>query len=572
MKVRKEVRDQSGCIQAIETGLTGRQLLEEPALNKGCAFTPAERDALGLAGCLPRRIETLEDQVKVRYQQLQEKQSPLQKNIFLNVLNDYNETLFYRLVSDHLEELLPIIYTPTIGEAVERFSREMRHARGVFLSYPDRDQMASILQSYVDQDIDIVVVTDGEGVLGIGDQGIGGIKIAVGKLMVYTLCAGINPNKVLAIQLDLGTNNHGLLNDPHYLGWRHSRINQKQYNAFMEQFTTTIHQLMPHVYLHWEDLGRDNARRILEQYRNKLCSFNDDMQGTGMVTVANIMAATAAIGESMANHRIVVFGAGTAGVGIVDQIGNAMVQSGLSIEEARKRIWLVDRVGLLLSSTPDTLPFQEAYLHDPNEVKGWHLQNPDYGIGLADVVNNVHPTILIGCSTVHGAFTKEIVQVMAAHVEHPIIMPLSNPTSRCEADPSDLMTWTNGKVLMACGSPFPPVHFQGQSYRVAQGNNAFVYPGLGLGVIVAKAKAVTDGMLHAACEALSQCSPARKDKAAALLPPLSEVREVSVKIAKAVVEQALSEGVAQMDPNADVDTLINQATWEPKYYPTQIIN
>ena len=571
MAIRKEIRNSKGEIERIETILMGKRLLNSSKLNKGGAFTEEERKELGLTGCLPHHVETLEDQVQARYNQYQEKRSPLQKNIFLNVLNDYNETLFYRLVSDHLEEMLPIVYTPTIGEAVERFSHEMRRPRGIFLSYPNRDKMEEMLEHRSIEDVDIIVVTDGEGVLGIGDQGIGGINISIGKLMVYTLCAGINPNRVLPIQLDVGTNNHALLNDPQYLGWRHSRITGKAYDDFVDQFTKSVHKLMPHVYLHWEDFGRENARRILEEYRPKFCTFNDDMQGTGMVATANTMAATAAMGGDMKDHRIVMLGAGTAGVGIVDQLCSAMVQAGLSEQEARSRFWLIDRPGLLLKGIDGVVDFQEPYLHDANVVKDWRIDNPDHGITLADVVRNVHPTVLIGCSTVHGAFTEEVVKEMASHVEHPIIMPLSNPNSRCEADPSDLMEWTNGKVMMACGSPFPPVEYKGKHYRVAQGNNAFVYPGLGLGVVVSKAKKVTDGMLCAACEALSECSPIRKDKTAPLLPAFTDVRKVSHKVAKAVIHQAFKDGVAQIEENEDIDVLIKHSTWEPEYYPIKRI-
>lgn len=565
--LRKEIRSKTGEIEHIETSLTGRAILNEPRLNKGEAFTQEERIALKLVGYLPNRVETLEQQVIARYKQLQEKSSPLQKNIFLNALNDYNETLFYRLVSEHLEELIPIIYTPTIGEAVERFSHEIRRPRGLFLAYPERDKMDVILKNHARHDIDVIIVTDGEGVLGIGDQGIGAINIAIGKLMVYTLCAGINPNRVLPIQLDVGTNNHALLNDRQYLGWRHSRITGQKYDDFIQQFTETVHRFMPNTYLHWEDFGRDNARRILEKYRQDFCTFNDDIQGTGMVAAANVMAATAAIGTDMLTHRVVILGAGTAGVGIVDQLCNIMIQAGLSEAQARACFWLVDRQGLLTEAMDAIVDFQRPYLRHPDELKNWHINNPDHGITLADVVHNVHPTILIGCSTVKGAFTEEIVKDMAKHVKKPIIMPLSNPNSHSEADPIDLMQWTDGKVLMACGSPYPPVEFNGKYYRVAQGNNAFVYPGLGLGVIVAKAKRVTDAMLYAACEALSQSAPVRKDCNAPLLPTFSEVRNVSRNIAKAVVAQAIKDGVAQVDADQDGDVLISRVVWEAKYYP-----
>lgn len=567
MAVRKEIRNAQGHIEAIETCLEGKRLLGAPHLNKGGAFTREERETFHLAGCLPYRVETLEEQVEARYHQLQEKPNSLQKNIFLNVLNDNNETLFYRLVSEHLEELMPIIYTPTIGEAVERFSQELRRSRGMFLSYPDRDNMLQMLNNRRNKDVDVVVVTDGEGVLGIGDQGVGGMNIAIGKLMVYTLCAGINPNRVLPIFLDVGTDNHALLNDPQYLGWRHSRVTGKCYDDFIEQFTQALQQSMPGVYVHWEDFGRDNARRILEKYRTQFCTFNDDMQGTGMVAAANVRAASKVARMKMEDHRIVIFGAGTAGVGIADQLCRLIMKYGLSEAEAKRRFWLVDRPGLLLNNTKGIVDFQQPYLHSPEAVQDWEIKDPEFGITLYDVVKNVKPTVLIGCSAVTNAFNKAVVTEMAKHVDAPIIMPLSNPTSRCEADPTDLLNWTDGKVIMACGSPFPPVFYKAKQYRVAQGNNAFVYPGLGLGVIVAKAKMVTDEMLCAACKALSRCAPILQDRTAPLLPSFAEVREVSLKVARAVIEQAIDEGVAQIDPKADIDVLLNQTMWEPKYYP-----
>lgn len=570
MVKRREVRDLSGHVQYIETALSGHDLLAHPGLNKGGAFSREERRVFGLDACLPYHVETLEEQVQKRYKQYLEKNNPLQKSIFLNSLNDYNETLFYKLVGDHLEEMLPIIYTPTIGEAVEKFSHETRRPRGLFLSYPDQERMEALLKERVNDDIDIIVVTDGEGVLGIGDQGVGAINISIGKLMVYTLCAKINPNRVLPIHLDVGTNNHALLNDPEYLGWRHSRVSGEKYDRFIERFVQVVRKLMPSAYLHWEDFGRDNARRILEKYRDQFATFNDDMQGTGMVATANIMAASAAIGADIKKHKVVMFGAGTAGVGIADQIWRAMMGAGLSEAEARKQFWLIDRQGLLMDDMPDLVDFQKPYARNSQEVAHWQLCEDTHGITLKDVVFNVRPTVLIGCSTVFGAFKEEIVTEMAKYCEHPIIMPLSNPNSHSEADPHDLIHWTDGKAMIACGSPYMPVEFKGKHYRIAQGNNAFVYPGLGLGVVASKAERVTDNMLNVACEALSQCSPIRQDNSAPLLPRFDQVHEVSYQVAKAVIKQAIADGVSKVK-ETEIEQLLAQNSWQSSYYPLKKI-
>lgn len=561
----KMIRNERGDISEIETGLVGQDLLGCPKLNKGCAFTLEEREQFDLTGLLPTQVETLEQQVARMYVQYHEHSSNLSKNIYLNVLHDYNETLFYRLVSEHLAEMLPIIYTPTVGEAVQRFSLEHRKAKGLYISYPDRHNIRKILANRLPPEVDISVVTDGEAVLGIGDQGIGGINISIAKLMVYTLCGGINPHRVLPIQLDVGTNNPHLLSDPMYLGWRHERISGQEYDDFIDLFVTEIRKIFPHIYLHWEDCGRDNARRILSRYRNEFCTINGDMQATGVVAMACVLAGVLASGITHHEHRMVIMGAGTAGVGIADQIYDALRRAGQSDEEARSRFWLVDRPGLLTTNV-SLLPFQKAYARKPEDVAGWQLRDPSY-ISLYDVVKNAKPTILIGCSTVTGAFTEEIVKMMAATVEHPIIMPLSNPNSLAEAKPEDLIRWTNAKAIIATGSPFPDVHFEGKNYRIAQSNNAFAFPGIGLGVIAAKASRLTDEMLWAATKALSNCSPTRQDKMSPLLPKLAEAKMVSIQVALAVAEQARKEGVAGIKDNADLKNIIRHLIWEPCYYP-----
>lgn len=548
----------------IETALTGNDLLSTPKLNKGCAFTQDEREHFGLIGLLPHQVETLEQQAARMYVQYHEHHTSIGKNIYLNVLHDYNETLFYKLASQHLAEMLPIIYTPTVGEAVQRFSMEHRKARGLYISYPDRDNIEKILDNRLPPEVDLTVVTDGEAVLGIGDQGIGGINISSAKLMVYTLCGGISPHRVLPIQLDVGTNNPHLLNDPMYLGWRHERVTGKEYDDFIEVFVRVITKKFPRILIHWEDFGRDNARRILNHYRNDICTINGDMQATGVVALSCVLSSVIASGIPLTEQRIVLMGAGTAGIGIADQIFEAMKRCGMSEHEARSRFWLIDRPGLLTKNS-SLQPFQEPYAREPNELNNWALSGPQ--ANLLDVVRNAKPTILIGCSTATGAFNEEVVKLMASQVERPIIMPLSNPNSLAEAKPEDLLKWTEGKAIIATGSPFPDVFYDNAWFRIAQSNNAFAFPGIGLGAIAVQAKQITDDMLWAATQALSQCSPVNEDKIAPLLPKLAEARMVSFQVAVAVAEQARKEGLAQIGDNVDLKDLIKKVIWEPKYYP-----
>lgn len=561
----KTIYNNEGSVSHIETSLTGNDLLSTSKLNKGCAFTHEERETFGLTGLLPFQVETLEQQVARMYVQYHEHHSNLGKNIYLNVLHDYNETLFYKLASQHLEEMLPIIYTPTVGEAVQRFSMEHRKAKGLYISYPQRHQMEQILDNYAPPEVDLTVVTDGEAVLGIGDQGIGGINISSAKLMVYTLCGGINPNKVLPIQLDVGTNNPHLLNDPMYLGWRHERISGQEYDDFIQTFVQTITKKFPNIFLHWEDFGRDNARRILSRYRNEICTFNGDMQGTGVVALSCVLAGAIASGIPLQDHRIAILGAGTAGVGIADQICDALKRVGLSEEEARRCFWLIDRPGLLTDNV-SLLGFQQPYARKSTDTANWELRDPKH-IGLYDVVKNARPTILIGCSTVAGAFNEEIVKLMASQVERPIIMPLSNPNSLAEAKPEDLLKWTEGKAIIATGSPFPNVNVNGVWHRIAQSNNALAFPGIGLGAIAVKAKHFSDDMLWAATEALANCSPVNQDKMSPLLPKLCEAKMVSQSVALAVAEQARKEGLAQVPDHIDLKDAIKKAMWEPVYHP-----
>lgn len=533
-------------------------------MNKGTAFSNEERHLFGLTGKLPLQVESLEEQVDRVYQQYSAYDTFLKKNIFLNNLHDKNQVLFYRLVSKHLSEMMPVIYTPIVGTAVKQFSREFRQPRGLYLSYPDRNRIGEILDNRSNPEIDLIVVTDGEGVLGIGDQGIGGIDIPVAKLMVYTLCGGINPLRTLPIQLDVGTNNQELLDDPLYLGWRHKRIRGAQYDEFIEKFVTAVNQRFPHIFLHWEDFSRDNARRNLERFKDNICTFNDDMQGTGVVTVSALLAAVKTKQASLKDQRIVVFGAGTAGTGIADQIVDAMVREGLNPDEARKQFWLLDRPGLLMASMDDLTDSQVPYARADAEVANW-TRTTDNAINLLEVVQQVKPTVLIGCSAVAGAFNEEIISKMAKDTLRPIILPLSNPTERCEATPEQIMTWTKGQAMIATGSPFEAIRFQGEQIRIAQCNNAFVFPGLGLGIIAAKVKRLTGAMLWAACQALAENAPILSDSKAPLLPALDDAQATARKIAIAVAKQAIEEGLGEIAPGKTIEEVIDAQVWQPSY-------
>ncbi|MDX2164623.1 MAG: NAD-dependent malic enzyme [Gammaproteobacteria bacterium] len=531
------------CEGYIETTLSGKNIMTTPQLNKGTAFTSEELETLGLLGKVPARIETLEEQVKRARFQLNEYSDDLQKHIYLNNLHDKNQVLFYKLVSEHLVDFLPLIYTPHVATVVQEFSHEFRQARGLFISYEHRDQIEKILDNRTNPEIDLIVVTDGEGVLGIGDQGVGSINIPIAKLMVYTLCAGISPLKTLPIYLDVGTNNKKLLDDPLYLGSRHSRISKAEYDNFIEKFIKAIQKKFPKAFLHFEDFGRNNARRILDSYQDKICCFNDDIQGTGAAALAAILSALKKTKSSLEDQRILIFGAGTAGTGIADEIYRVMERHHLSGESAREKFWLVDRFGLITDKTTDLTDAQKPYARKNSP----ELSN------LVEIIDHVKPTILIGCSAQHGAFNEHVVTTMAKHAEYPIIFPLSNPTEKSEATPADLLRWTNGRALIATGSPFKPVNYSGKTYIISQCNNSLVYPGIGLGVIASRPKLFTDDMLWAACVALSELS------GDALLPTLDHARESALKIATAIAKVAGMKG--------DVESHIKKMMWEPKYVP-----
>jgi malate dehydrogenase (oxaloacetate-decarboxylating) len=544
----------------------GTAVLATPFLNRGTAFTPEQRRALGLVGLLPEGVSTIGGQVRRVYAQFQRQPDALAKNVYLANLRGRNEVLFYRLLSEHLAEMLPIVYTPTVGKAIERYSHEYRRPRGVFLSVDHPELVEESLRNYGlgPEEVDLIVATDAEGILGIGDWGVGGIEIAIGKLAVYIAAAGIHPRRVIPVVLDVGTDNQRLLDDEMYLGARHARVGGRRYDGLVDAYVRAATKLFPHALLHWEDFGAANARRILERYADRCRTFNDDMQGTAAVVLAAALAATSASGTRMADQRVVVHGAGTAGVGIADTLRDVMAGDGLGPEAATRRFWCLDRDGLLTDDRADRLlDFQRPYARPAAEVAGWRRTGPGQGPALAEVVGQVRPTMLIGTSTQAGAFTEAIVREMAAHVERPVIMPLSNPTANAEAVPADLIAWTGGRALVATGSPFAPVTHGGITYRIAQANNALVFPGLGLGVTVARARRVGDTMLAAAADAIAAlCDPSTPG--APLLPPVEDLREVSAAVAVAVAEAAAAAGLAEVAVDDPVHQ-VRQAMWQPEY-------
>ncbi|WP_373463996.1 NAD-dependent malic enzyme [Streptomyces canus] len=537
--------------------------LVDPLRNRGVAFTQAERDELGLTGRLPPGVLALEQQAKRAYQQLQAQNTDLAKNVYLEQLHDRNETLYYKLLTDHLVELLPIVYDPTVGEAIEKYSYEYRRPRGVFLSIDQADDIEKAFATLQlgPQDVDLIVCTDAEEILGIGDWGVGGIQISVGKLAVYTAAAGIDPRRVIPVSLDVGTDRESLLNDPLYLGNRHPRVRGADYDAFIEKYLETVSSMFPGALLHFEDFGPSNARRILDTYGGTYRIFNDDMQGTGAITLAAALSAIKVSGVPMRDQKLVVFGAGTAGVGIADQLREAMIRDGADAGQATAQVWLIDKHGLLTQDMTDLRDYQQPYARDPADVADW--AKDDGAISLLETVRRAEPTILLGTSTAHGAFTREVVEAMAAATERPIIFPISNPTSRIEAMPADVIAWSGGKALVTSGVPVPPVEYDGVTYEIGQANNALLYPGLGLGTIVSGASQVTAGMLLAAAQAVAdQVHPT--EPGASLLPPVENLRKSSVITATAVVEAAVDEGVATVKPT-DPGQAVREAMWEPVY-------
>ncbi|CAN5443254.1 NAD-dependent malic enzyme [soil metagenome] len=550
----------------IETSLAGKPLLTTPQLNKGTAFSVEERLIFRLLGKLPPYVESLEQQTQRVLQQYLAYSTDLQRHIYLNNLHDTNQTLFYNLVSQHLDEMMPLIYTPIVGVGVKEYSLQFRRPRGLFIAYPYRDKIEEILDNRTNPNIDLIVVTDGEAILGIGDQGIGGMDIPIAKLMVYTLLGGIDPTHTLPIQLDVGTNNSSLLADPLYLGWRNQRIRGQEYDDFIERFLKAVKIKFPQVFLHWEDLAVGPARSNLQRSRNNLCSFNDDIQGTGAVAVASLLAAVQANGSTLEQQRIIIFGAGTAGTGVADALYTALLQMGVSPSQARQQFWLLDKPGLLHIGLDNLHPAQTPYARQTSELTNWQ-RNASGSIDLLETIKQIKPTVLFGCSSVANAFHEDAIKQMAKHIPHPIILPLSNPTQNCEATPHDLIRWTDGKALIATGSPFAPVNYHGKIYPIAQCNNAYIFPGIGLGVLASKATQLSDGMLWAASKTLSQFAPILKSAHGALLPGLTEARQVAQEIAIAVAKQAQLEGLSSK--TEDMAVAIATMMWQPHYVPYQ---
>lgn len=540
----------------------GQAALFDALTTKGTAFSQAERRELGLLGLLPTAVKTQDEQAEHCWHEYSTRRDDLDKHIYLRALQDRNETLFYRVLADHITESLPIVYTPTVGEACQRFSEIYRRPRGLFVSYPDRDLLDEVLDNRPQREVDVIVVTDGQRILGLGDQGIGGMGIPIGKLSLYTLIGGIDPARTLPIVLDVGTDNVELLQDPRYLGWRHRRIDDDEYYAFIDRFVAAVHKALPNVLLQWEDFATAHALPILGRYRDSLLTFNDDIQGTAAVTVGALHGAAKVAGRPLSEQHVVMLGAGSAGIGVLDMIRREMVTEGLSEQDAAERIWVLDVVGLLTDDRADLSDAQRDFAQPADRTAGWGLSGPAQ---LADVVHHVEVGVLLGLSTATGAFTEAIVREMAAKTERPIIFPLSNPTSRAEAHPAELDHWTDGRALIATGSPFAPIQRDGVEHVVAQCNNVYVFPAIGLAVTAAQATRVTDEMMRVAAATLGDASPALDDPNQPLLPSWSDAPEVAVRIAQAVAVQAVAEGVAPKRSGAELAERIKQVYWHPGY-------
>jgi len=554
----------------VRTRLSGLELIRNPLLNKGTAFSDAERTAFALHGLLPPHVGTLDEQVARRLQALRALPTAFQQYSFLRDLQDSNETLFYALLTRHIEEIMPLVYTPTVGEGCQRFSEIWRKPRGLFLSYPNRDRIREILTHPRYDQVRVIVVSDGERILGLGDQGAGGMGIPIGKLSLYTACGGIRPEATLPVLLDVGTDNAERRANPLYIGWNHERVRGTQYDDFVESFVEAVSERWPFVLLQWEDFAGSNAGRLLERYRDRLCTFNDDIQGTAAVAAGTLLSAIAVTGIPLTKQRIALLGAGSAGGGIVSLLRAAMVEAGLTEAEARGQFYAVGRTGLLLEDTPGLSESQRHLTLPRAAVAGWKQRNAG-ALDLLDVIENAKPTALIGVTGQPGVFTEEIVRGMARAAERPLIFPLSNPTSRSEATPADIMRWTDGRALIGTGSPFPPVERGGKQIPVDQCNNSYIFPGVGLGVLAVRARRVTDSMFMAAAKALAEMSPAHQDREGRLLPALPNIRAVSVAVATAVAKQACKEGVAEECSEAMLGARIHANVWEPVYRPYELL-
>jgi malate dehydrogenase (oxaloacetate-decarboxylating) len=567
MGVSEHPRKTSNCT-ARKVFLSGYALINSPRLNKGTAFSDAERDEFHLHGLLPPHVGTLKEQIERRLQALREQPTSFHKYTFLRDLQDANETLFYSLILQNIQEMLPLVYTPTVGEGCQRFSEIWRKPRGLFLSYPNKDRIDQILSHSHFDDVKCIVVSDGERILGLGDQGAGGMGIPIGKMALYTALGGIHPEHCLPVLLDVGTDNEERLNSPIYIGWRHRRVRGEQYDEFVDTFVKSVKKRWPHVLLQWEDFAGSNAARLLARYRSQLCTFNDDIQGTAAVAAATLLSALHVTGEPLERQRIVIFGFGTAGIGIANILVQLMLDKGISIEAARKCFYAVDRGGLVTDHGKDVRPEQLPFAHAEQEVRTWRSSGDE--VSLLDVMRHAKPTVLIGVSGQCGVFTQEAVREMARHTPRPIIFALSNPTSCCEATPHDLVDWTEGRALIGTGSPFEPVSFNGHKVTIAQPNNSYIFPGLALGIIASKARRVTDTMIMAAAKELARLVPTHKDKDANLLPPLSESRHLSRLIARAVGKRAIQDGEAQIEDGDRLERELGANIWNPVYEPYEL--
>jgi malate dehydrogenase (oxaloacetate-decarboxylating) len=543
----------------------GPSLLETPLLNKGSAFSGVERLNFNLIGLLPPRYENIEEQVKRAYMQYKSFDEPINKHIYLRAVQDNNETLFYRLLNEHLVEMLPIIYTPIVGEACEHFSNIYRSARGIIASYEERRFMDEMLRSVTKDRVKVIVVTDGERVLGLGDQGVGGMGIAIGKLSIYTSCGGISPAYTLPVALDVGTNNKTLLDDPYYMGTRHPRIEKAEYDNFVDDFINAAQKRWPGVLIQFEDFAQPNAMPILQRHREHVCCFNDDIQGTAAVTLGTLLSACRKKGEALRDQKVVFVGSGSAGCGIAELIINAMVIEGLTDAHARSRVFMVDRFGLLTEGMTDLLDFQKRLVQPSSALKEWRLTSGSDYASLMDVISNTKASILIGVSGKPGLFTQEVIRQMLAGCPRPIILPLSNPSQHVEAHPQDVVEWTDGKAIIATGSPFEEIEHNGEAFKISQCNNSYVFPGVGLGVISCKARLVSDEMLMAASTTLAELSPGQEDQSSAVLPPLTALPQISRKIAFKVAKTAIEQDLAREMTNDELLASIERNFWTPVY-------
>ena len=542
--------------------IAGPALLETSLLNKGSAFSSEERDSFNLTGLLPHNIETIEEQSLRAYHQLRSFTNTMDKHIYLRNIQDTNETLFHHLVEQHIEEVMPLIYTPTVGQACEKFSQIYRRKRGLFISYPERHKIDDMLQNATKQNVKVIVVTDGERILGLGDQGIGGMGIPIGKLALYTACGGISPAYCLPILLDVGTNNQQLLDDPMYMGWRNPRISGEEYNEFVDLFIQAVKRRWPEVLLQFEDFAQGNATPLLNRYRDQLCCFNDDIQGTAAVSVGALIAACLNKGQKLSQQKIAFLGAGSAGCGIAEHIIRQMQREGLTEEQARSQVFMVDRYGLLTDSMTELQKFQEPLVQKQSAIEHWDKSQK---LGLAQVVKQAKITVLFGVSGQKGLFTQEVIESLCANTEHPIVLPLSNPTSRVEATPQEVMNWSRGRAIIATGSPFAHTTFNGQSFEVSQCNNSYIFPGIGLGVLAARARGISDNMLMAASQALADISMEYEKAPGAILPPIKVIKEISKKIAYEVALQAVQDKLALPITAENLQRRLEANFWLPEY-------